>query len=89
MKRTFNIQNLKCGGCASSIISKLNDIKAIDEVEVDVESTAVTVQFSSEEALPLIKNTLHAIGYPIVGDSNSIVTKAKSFVSCATGKFAK
>ena len=34
----------------------------------------------------VFKNKLSLMGYPEVGDANTIIHKAKSFVSCATGR---
>lgn len=86
MKTTINIQNLKCGGCANTIVTKLSEIDTITAVVVDNETDAVTFNYGPEESLIAAKAKLAAIGYPEVGDKNSIVSKAKSFVSCATGK---
>lgn len=86
MTTTINIQNLKCGGCASTIITKLSEINAIDTVSVDNETDTVTFNYDSEESLVAAKAKLAAIGYPEVGEKNSVVSKAKSFVSCATGR---
>ena len=38
MTTTLEIQNLKCGGCAHTIISKLNELEGIQNVSVDTES---------------------------------------------------
>jgi copper chaperone len=46
MKTTLEIQNLKCGGCAHTIISKLNGLKGIQNVSVNIETN--TVSFDNE-----------------------------------------
>jgi len=33
-----------------------------------------------------VKEKLKSLGYPSIEDTNGVITKAKSFVSCATGK---
>lgn len=86
MKTTVIIQNLKCGGCAHSITTKLKALKTISKVEVDAETSSVTVEYRSREDMQLVKAELLSLGYPVEGDSNSFMTKAKSFVSCASGK---
>ncbi len=86
MKTTLEIQNLKCGGCAHTISTKLNDLKQISEVDVDNEKHSVTFSYTTENALLETKALLAKLGYPEVGDKNAITTKAKSFVSCAIGK---
>ncbi|ULC58804.1 heavy-metal-associated domain-containing protein [Flaviramulus sp. BrNp1-15] len=86
MTTILEIQNLKCNGCANTIINKLNNLDNIHEVSVDNETNTVSFNYSNDEQLELVKKTLVNIGYPVVGDKNAITTKAKSFVSCAIGR---
>ena len=88
MKSTIVIQNLKCGGCASTITTKISALDNINNVLVDVETSTVSFEVSSEEDVTSVKNKLAAIGYPAEGEDNSVVSKAKSFVSCATGRMS-
>lgn len=85
MKTEIQVENLKCGGCAATIKKGLLTIDSIQEVEVNVEKSVVTIT-SEVESIELIKEKLSKLGYPEVGDKNTIVHKAKSFVSCAVGK---
>lgn len=81
----IQIENLKCGGCAATIKKGLLSIENVSEVVVDVEND--TVSITSENVLiDLIKEKLSKLGYPEVGDKNTILHKAKSFVSCAAGR---
>ena len=89
MKKTIKIQNLKCGGCAHTITSKLSELNRISEIDVIVEKDEVIFNYNSERSVLEVKQKLKALGYPEVNDENSMVTKAKSFVSCATGKMSK
>lgn len=86
MKTTLEIQNLKCGGCAHTINTKLNDLENISDVEVDNKNCSVTFSYTTESTLSEAKTLLAKLGYPEVGDQNAITTKAKSFVSCAIGR---
>lgn len=88
MKTKIIIQNLKCGGCANTITTKLSAIENVSNVNVDVDTSSVLIEHHSDKDLLAIKNKLVAIGYPEEGEKNSVVSKAKSFVSCATGKMA-
>jgi len=88
MKTTIEIQNLKCGGCANTITNKLTELNGVSDIAVDVETSKVSFIAKTEEAVKLVKDKLAAIGYPEVGENNSVVSKAKSFVSCATGKMS-
>lgn len=83
---TIEISNLKCGGCANSIRKGILTIKGVDEVSVDLETSNVTVNTDSEEVILIVKEKLSSMGYPEVGDANTVLHKAKSFVSCATGR---
>ena len=89
MKKTIKIQNLKCGGCAHTITSKLSELNGISEIDVIVEKDEVIFNYNSERSVLEVKQKLKALGYPEVNDENSMVTKAKSFVSYATGKMSK
>lgn len=86
METFIKIQNLKCGGCASTIINSLKTITDIQEVLVDTETKEVKLTYLSENAVLEAKQKLEKIGYPEEGSTNSVVTKAKSYVSCAIGK---
>ena len=36
MEKVYNIEGVKCGGCAAVIKEKLSDIEGVENVEVDV-----------------------------------------------------
>jgi len=86
METVIKIQNLKCGGCASTIVNNLQSIQNVQNVSVDVATNEVKLTHSNTEVLAEVKLKLEKIGYPEEGSSNSMVTKAKSYVSCAIGK---
>ncbi|MBP9793588.1 MAG: heavy-metal-associated domain-containing protein [Flavobacterium sp.] len=88
MKTTIKIQNLKCGGCANTITSKLKQIETVSNISVDVDNSAVTFEYDSEEVLLRAKEVLHKAGYPEEGTTNTIGSQAKSYVSCAIGKLS-
>ena len=81
----IKIENLKCGGCASTIKKGLLSLDNVESVDVNVEESIVKVQ-SLNDDLKAIKEKLSKLGYPEVGDKNTVIHKAKSFVSCAVGK---
>lgn len=85
MKTEIQIENLKCGGCAATIKKGLLTIDGINEVDVDVEKSIVLI-LSEKDNLQEIKIKLSKLGYPEVGNKNTVLHKAKSFVSCAVGK---
>ncbi|MFI1770971.1 heavy-metal-associated domain-containing protein [Thalassobellus citreus] len=89
MKTSFEIQNLKCNGCANTILNKLTTIDGVDKVSVETEISTVTFFYQNEANIQEAKDLLNKIGYPVVGEKNALTTKAKSFVSCAVGKMSK
>lgn len=89
MKTTVHIQNLKCGGCASTITKSLNVLDDVSDVIVEIEDESVTFDYSDENTLHLVKETLAKLGYPEDGERNSLSDKAKSYISCAIGKITK
>lgn len=86
MTTTLEIQNLKCGGCANTITNRLNDLEAITDVIVNNDNDTVTFNYTNDNALDEATNLLSKLGYPIIGESNPLTKKAKSFVSCAVGR---
>ena len=86
MKANLEIQNLKCGGCANTIIKKLSEISDISELTVNNENHTVSFNYENENTFLKAKEFLNNIGYPIKGYKNAFTTKAKSLVSCAIGR---
>jgi copper chaperone CopZ len=93
MKKTFEVLNIKCGGCAGTVKSKLKDRFPDIEVDLDSMPRKVSTTISSDEDEKYLLNTLKSLGYPEVNDDlgtiQSAMLKGKSFVSCAVGKLNK
>ncbi len=88
MKYTIEVENIKCGGCANTIKKKVSENHPIDEIEVEVESGAITIH-SAKDQQTAIEETLQSLGYPKKGSVeglNNVKAKAVSFVSCAIGR---
>ena len=79
------IENLKCGGCAATIQKELQAMDGVSEVTVDVNASKVTLTTSLEKSDSIVSK-LTKLGYPEQGSANTVLHKAKSFVSCATGR---
>lgn len=60
----LKVQNIKCGGCASTIESALNDLTGIDKVSVDISSGMVSVE-QHDTSMALISQKLTEIGFPL------------------------
>ena len=62
------------------------EIENLSDIAVDVDESKVSFNYLNQSDLEVVKNKLSALGYPSIDDNNSVISKAKSFVSCATGK---
>ena len=88
-KQTFEVLNVKCSGCASTLKKKL--FEEFGEIEVDLEThpRKITLEIS-EAQITKLGEALKKIGYPMVTEEMGFVEassiKAKSFISCAIGK---
>ena len=89
MKQTFEVLNVKCGGCANTLIKSLKDEFGDVEVNLDVHPRKITLDIEDSKIEDL-KVKLRSLGYPLTTDELSsfekVSTTAKSFVSCAIGK---
>lgn len=89
MKKTFQVLNVKCGGCAGTLTKELLADFGEVEVNLDVQPREITLEIEDED-LEKLKLKLRNIGYPLTTDELSkfqtVTTTAKSFVSCAIGK---
>ena len=85
MKAEIQIENLKCGGCAATIKKGLLSLPSVEDVKVNTDNNTVNVTATNNN-LQEVKDKLAKLGYPETGSNNTIVHKAKSFVSCAVGR---
>ncbi len=89
MKQTFEVQNVKCGGCANTLKKALLDEFGEVEVNLEKEPREITLEID-ETKKENLKLKLRSLGYPLSDDELSTLqnvgAKAKSFVSCAIGK---
>ena len=59
----FNVQNVKCGGCASNIKTNLTPMDGITAIEVDIENGQVCVS-GTDLSRTTIADKLTELGYP-------------------------
>ena len=88
MNIEISVENIKCGGCASSIKKGLLEDVRITDVDVNVEEGKVLIQ-SEADARDEFCARLLKMGYPESGTAEGVEAakaKAKSFVSCAIGR---
>jgi copper chaperone len=92
METTIKVDNLKCGGCATSVEIGLSSIPGVLDVKVDPEQAEVTIQHTKETEISAVKEKLRKLGYPETGTAEGlekIALGAKSYMSCAIGKLTK
>jgi copper chaperone len=89
---SVEVDNIKCGGCAHSIESKLSEMDGISQVTVEVEAGLVTFESEDDTPVEAVKGKLSSMGYPEKGSMEGVGAmgaKAKSYVSCAIGKMSQ
>ena len=82
------VENIKCGGCANTIKTKLQAESGVSAVEVDIEAGMVRIEGEELDRAGLVQR-LAQLGYPEAGSVEGLkaaAVKAKSFVSCAIGR---
>ena len=92
MKQTFKVLNVKCGGCASTLRTTLEEKFGDVRVDLMTEPREITLDIE-EDQIPEMASMLKKVGYPLASEDMGFVEsntlKAKSFVSCAIGKFSQ
>jgi len=85
----IEIENLKCGGCVSTITESLGAISGISNIEVD--EITDTVSFTgAQELRAMVAEELKNLEYPergTVSGIDQVYRLAQSYVSCMRGKF--
>ena len=88
MTYTIAVENIKCGGCANTIRTRLIERELVQAVDVDIEQGEVRIE-GNPEWRDQVAGALANMGYPEVGSVEGMkaaTAKAKSFVSCAIGR---
>ena len=62
--KTYFIPNISCEHCVMHITKRLNEIEGVENVEGDVSTKEVTVEFSEPASEELIVAALEEINYP-------------------------
>ena len=88
MTWSVQVENIKCGGCARSIVKSISTIPGVEGLSINVEANEVTVE-GGDSLRTAVLERLAKLGYPergAVAGFDAAAAKAKSFVSCAIGK---
>ncbi len=87
--KKYEVLNVKCGGCAGTLKSKLQDEFGDVDVDLEVMPRVITVHKDDIDE-DRLREVLKGLGYPMVDENMNFIegvgAKAKSFVSCAIGK---
>lgn len=86
----IEIDNLKCGGCARSILKGLAELPGITDAEV-VHDQQLVKFVGDAASRAQVAEKLRSMGYPEKGTLEGLsagVATAKSFVSCAIGRMS-
>ena len=51
MEKVYNIEGVKCGGCAAVVKEKLSDIEGVENVEVDVAEKKLIVVGTADKGV--------------------------------------
>ena len=73
----LEIQNLKCHGCANTIVSQLSKTDGVTRVEVNTTTNEVSFAINDGKLLDVVTKKLAQLGYPVVGEHNNLSKKAK------------
>lgn len=81
------VENIKSSGCINSIKTSLVKLRGIIAVEIVKAENKVCVSGIAVDKETVLAK-LSSMGYPEKG-SNNLLSKAKSFISCAAGRYDK
>lgn len=82
---TILVANMKCNGCATTIKNELLKIIGVQQVQVEVESDAIQIEYENLERDVIVKRLL-ALGYPEATERNGLLLQLKSYASCMIGR---
>lgn len=83
---TIFVENIRCGGCMKSIKESPGKLPGVQEVEVYKEEEKLLVSGYGLDRNSIL-DKLASLGYTEKGN-NSLLRRARSLVSCATGKLS-
>ena len=78
MNYFVDIQNLKCGGCAKTVIDSLSKIEGIHEISVDVDLSKVSFSSEAETTLEIVEKKLRKSGFENFSTFSVDITDEKS-----------
>lgn len=86
----YEVLNIKCGGCATTVTEKLKDRFPDIQVDLDKDPRIVRATVSNNADEKYLIDTLRDMGYPLkTAELGALAEKylyGKSYVSCMHGK---
>ena len=84
--QTIKVVNMKCGGCEKTVTDALEK-EGLTNILVEAHTEMISFEGDIQKA----EEILNKLGYPKEGtpEAKSLLKKAKSYTSCAVGKFKK
>ena len=61
---TFSVPNIHCMHCTHTIKMELSELEGVSQVDADLESKMVTVEYDSPATEQELRETLAQINYP-------------------------
>ena len=86
----IKVQNLKCGGCETTVRIGLEKVDGVEEVvKIEAETGEIELRLSSDIDIVELKDKLNQMGYPMEDNENTLGMKIKSYASCMVGRISK
>jgi len=71
MTYELSVENIKCGGCANTITTRLNALDTVSDSQVDIENGVVTIS-GDESSKAEVAQLLLKLGYPETGTAEGL-----------------
>jgi copper chaperone len=65
-KKTFKVPNMTCNGCAGAVRGEVEQLAGVVDVDVNLKTQLVTVEFDAPASWDVIEKALIEIDYPPV-----------------------
>lgn len=62
---TYSVPNISCNHCTHTIAMELSEIPGVTNVDADVHTRTVKIDFDEPATEEIIKSTLAEINYPV------------------------
>lgn len=77
---------MKCIGCETYIEDRLLQISGVISVDTNASENTIILIMKNDSIIDDITKELNNMGYPVLGEKNTVLKKSKSFVGCMIGR---